>query len=171
MAYLFGVQPSPALIVFDSPYLSPPGAVGHIQPALGQCVTGQEPLLPPRGSRRAAPIACGGLITAHAVAGREYHHQVSLRAGCTNKPAGSSPGLARHTVAASWRGGISLHLSYRCSWMLSIPLSLRADLLWDYCIKIIRNQRISFGATCSRFGARRSHQRRLTRELSDATMA
>ena len=47
---------------------------GTFQPAHGLRVTGQG-RLPPRGSRRAAPIACGGLVTAHAVAGREYHYR------------------------------------------------------------------------------------------------
>ena len=40
--------------------------------------------LPPRGSRRAVPIACGGLVTAQAVAGQEYHYQGSWRSDRTD---------------------------------------------------------------------------------------
>ena len=70
------------------------------------------------------------------------------------------PLIARRFCRVVAPEGMSLSLSSSdvCSRMLFIPLSLRAYLLWDYCIRIIRSQRISFGATCSSFGAKQGSE-------------
>lgn len=69
------VELVPALfyVLLEMFYLSHPGTWTETLSPRRICVSQVRDFLPSRGSRRTAPIACGGVDTAHAVAGREYH--------------------------------------------------------------------------------------------------